>query len=66
MSHEGLKYNTKERMIQTSHSIAYTAGNVQPVLCLMAGGKAFQDSGDVWSVFHVLVFLNFFLSAEND
>ncbi len=41
MSHEGLKYNTKGRTIQTSHSIACTAGNVQLVLCLTAGGKAF-------------------------
>ena len=31
MSCEGLKYNTKGRMIQMSHSITYTAGNVQPV-----------------------------------
>ncbi len=37
MASEGLKHNAESRMIQTSRGMAYAAGNIHSVFCLMTG-----------------------------
>ncbi len=39
MTNKGLQNNTESKMIQVSRGIAYAAGVIYPVFCLMAGGK---------------------------